>query len=117
MDFDTKGTLTAGFHDCTYEEFYEAFVSAFPSSQRRESIANALLDFSAEVFAVGTPIEFWIDGSYATNKMNPNDADIILFFLQPHMATLGPLWPSFRKKTKQTSTYILRMQYVQKMKK
>ena len=80
MTFEANGVLAPGFHDCTYNGFYAAFVDEFPTSQRRRPIAEALLAFSAEVFAIGEPYEFWIDGSYVTTKINPNDADVILFF-------------------------------------
>lgn len=92
MAFETNGVLPAGFHDYTYDEFCKTFVEDFPTSQRRRMIAEALLEFSREVFAIGVPCEFWIDGSYATAKVNPNDADIILFFQYQHMVQLQPLW-------------------------
>ena len=98
MTFETNGVLPAGFHDYTYDEFCKTFVEDFPTSQRRRMIAEALLEFSREVFAIGVPCEFWIDGSYATAKVNPNDADIILFFQYQHMVQLQPLWQSFRQK-------------------
>lgn len=98
MNFDANGSLPAGFHDLTYDEFYDFFVTGFPSSQRRQLIAESLLDFSAEVFAIGIPCEFWIDGSYATTKINPNDADIILFLQYKDMQSLEPLRSTFRQK-------------------
>ncbi len=90
--------LTPGFHDCTVAEFLAMFVDGFPTSQRRKLIADTLLDFSSEVFSSGIPYEFWIDGSYVTTKVNPNDADIILFLQVPHLNVLGPQCQTFRKK-------------------
>ena len=69
LNFDANGSLPAGFHDLTYDEFYDFFVTGFPSSQRRQLIAESLLAFSTEVFAFGIPCEFWIDGSYNSRKM------------------------------------------------
>lgn len=102
MTFETNGVLAPGFHDCTYDEFYAAFVDEFPTSQRRRPIAEALLAFSAEVFAIGEPYEFWIDGSYVTTKINPNDADVILFFQYQHMNAISPLWNTFRQQYHET---------------
>lgn len=98
MTFSENGVLPAGFHDCTYDEFYETFVDGFPTSQRRKIIADALLEFSQDVFAFGIPFEFWIDGSYATTKINPNDADIILFFQYEHMIAINSYLADFRSK-------------------
>lgn len=98
VTFETNGVLAPGFHDCTYDEFYAALVDEFPTSQRRKPIAEALLAFSKEVFAIGTPYEFWIDGSYVTTKINPNDADVILFFQYQHMNVISPLLSTFRQQ-------------------
>lgn len=98
MNFDTNGMLPAGFHDCTADEFISTFVDGFPTSQRRSLIVEALWDFAAEVFAVGIPYEFWIDGSFVTTKVNPNDADLVLFLQIPHMNVLGPQVVAFRQK-------------------
>lgn len=98
MNFESNGSLRAGFHDCTYDEFYEMFVHGFPTSQRRQLIAENLLNFSKEIFRVGIPYEFWVDGSFATTKINPNDADIVLFWGYQHMTALYPRLNAFRRK-------------------
>lgn len=98
MTFGANGVLVPGFHDCTYDEFCSTLVDEFPTSQRRRLIADTLLDFSSEVFSIGIPYEFWVDGSYVTSKINPNDADIILFFQYQHMNAINPLRDTFRKK-------------------
>lgn len=92
--------LPAGFHDCTVEEFISTFVDGFPTSQRRGVIVNALWDFAREVCDVGTPCEFWVDGSFVTSKINPNDADIVVFLQIPHMNVLGKQTQLFREKYK-----------------
>lgn len=98
MTFEADGMLAAGFHDCDVDQFIETFVNGFPTSQRRSVIANALFDFSKEVFSVGIPAEFWIDGSYVTTKINPNDADLVLFLQIEHMNILNTLTQAFRQK-------------------
>ena len=79
MDFNENGLLQAGFHDCAFSDFWATFVDGFLTSQTRRTIAAAILDFSEELFSLAVPDEFWIDGSYATSKVNPNDADIVVF--------------------------------------
>ena len=88
MDFEANGMLPAGLHDYSVEQFITQFVDGFPTSQRRKQIADALFAFAREIFAYGIPFEFWIDGSYVTTKVNPNDADLALFFHYPDLAKL-----------------------------
>ena len=90
--------LPAGFHDCTVEEFISTFVDGFPTSQRRGIIVNALWVFAREVYNIGTPCEFWVDGSFVTSKINPNDADIVVFLQIPNMNVLGSQIQFFRQK-------------------
>lgn len=61
------------------DAFRKQFVDAFPTSQTRESIFEELTKFLSAVFTICTPDELWIDGSFATSKVNPNDADIVIF--------------------------------------
>ena len=98
MIFEANGALAPGFHDCTYNEFLSTFVENFPTSQRRLLIAKSLVDFSKEIYSIDIPYEFWVDGSYATTKVNPNDADIILFFQHQHIDKIMTLWPVLREK-------------------
>ncbi len=98
MEFETNGLLSAGLHDCTVNEFIDTFVDNFPTSQRRKLIADALWEFVREVFAVGVPYEIWIDGSFVTTKINPNDADLVLFLQVPDINILGTQLVTFRQK-------------------
>lgn len=98
MDFEANGMLPAGLHKCSVDDFIVTFVDNFPTSQRRKLIVDALWEFSKEVFAEGIPYEFWIDGSFVTTKVNPNDADIVLFLQIPNMNVLGKQLTAFRQK-------------------
>ena len=98
VDFNASGRLPAGFHDCTVEEFASKFVSGFPTSQRRKPIFNSMIEFCIELFAQGIPAEFWVDGSYATTKTNPNDADIVVFLHYSHYLILKPIMNDLRSK-------------------
>ena len=98
MTFDANGVLPAGIHNYTVEAFMAMFVDNFPTSQRRRLIADALWDFAADIFSVGVPFEFWVDGSFTTAKVNPNDADLVLFLQIPDMNILAPQWSTLRQK-------------------
>lgn len=98
MDFEANGMLPAGVHDYSVDEFITQFVNGFPTSQRRKQIAAVLFDFAKEIFTYGIPYEFWIDGSYVTDKVNPNDADLVLFFQYSDLTSLKPQIPLLRQK-------------------
>ncbi len=98
MEFDANGMLPGGLHEYTFEQFLIQFVDGFPTSQRRKEIAKALVDFAREIYTYGTPYEFWIDGSYVTTKINPNDADIVVFLQVPSITNILPLRDKIRKK-------------------
>lgn len=96
MLFTDSGVLQAGILDFTFSSLYENFVTKFPTSQRRKTIYGSLVGFLKRVSDVCDIEELWLDGSYATNKVNPNDADILLFFSIENFIKLGPLWPTIR---------------------
>ena len=98
VKFEANGMLTAGFHDCSVQEFIATFVDEFPTSQRRKLIVDSLWEFAKEVFDIGLPCEFWVDGSFVTTKVNPNDADLVLFLQAPNMNVVGPLVNDFRTR-------------------
>ncbi len=67
-----------GFHSLSREEIRKQCVDAFPSSTTRAAIFAGLeivIDFLTSADVTGT---LWIDGSFTTEKINPNDADVIL---------------------------------------
>lgn len=98
MDFDINGRLPAGLHNYTIEEFLSQFVDGFPTSMRRKPIFDAMVEFFRELLVSGIPYEFWVDGSYATTKINPNDADIVVFLQVPQYTVLGSQFNNLRNK-------------------
>lgn len=98
MNFEASGILPAGLHNCSVSDFIATFVDNFPTSQRRKLIVETLWTFATEVLREGVPYEFWIDGSFVTTKVNPNDADIVLFLQLSSMNVLGNKLNDFRKK-------------------
>lgn len=98
MDFDTTGRLPAGLHNYNVDEFLSQFVEGFPTSLRRKPIFDSMVDFFKELLSTGLPYELWIDGSFATTKINPNDADIVVFLQLPQYFTLAPQFNTLRNR-------------------
>lgn len=98
MDFDTNGRLPAGLHNYNVEEFLSQFVEGFPTSLRRKPIFDSMVSFFKDLMPTGVPYEFWVDGSYATTKVNPNDADIVIFLQCHQYVALSPHFGDLRYK-------------------
>ena len=63
--FNEKGLLNPGFSEYKLEEIEKIFVKELSESQTRSNIYNGF--------------EIWLDGSFVTNKINPNDLDLVCF--------------------------------------
>ena len=77
--FNENGVLPPGFFEYKLEEIEKNFVNDFTESQTREKIFNGFKIWIKELLKVVTPEEIWLDGSFTTSKVNPNDIDIIVF--------------------------------------
>ena len=73
-----------GFHDVPFGNLRETLtaflVKPFDDSRRRESQLERLLALLVEVGKVRIFTEAWIDGSFVTDKEEPNDVDIVLWY-------------------------------------
>lgn len=83
-DFDPEtGCLPAPpqFHDATTGDVKDAFVDAFQGSEKRPKISAAYMNHIEKwTPLVGKePREQWMDGSFVTNKPEPNDVDFVTF--------------------------------------
>jgi hypothetical protein len=94
-DFDENGNLPRGIYVCTLEEVVNRFGSGSP--ERRTESAE-LRAFVAWARAAGV-IRLVVDGSYVTNKIAPNDVDLVILpgldyprQEQPAL-TAAPRWP------------------------
>jgi hypothetical protein len=70
--------LRPGFHACDIAGLRRLCVAAFPASITRFRIMerlDALINLINQNRMVG---EIWIDGSFLTSKINPDDVDLIL---------------------------------------
>ena len=85
MILGENGALPAGIHQCTINEFREVFVDGFPTTQRRDELFKKLMSFFSDLIRFDCFPEAFVDGSYVTNKVNPNDIDVVVFL---HYSTL-----------------------------
>jgi hypothetical protein len=67
-----------GFHELSLTEVEKACVSAFDLSQTRKDLMAALELVIEQLNAAGISGNIWLDGSFATEKINPKDIDFIL---------------------------------------
>lgn len=96
MQFNDMGLIEAGLHECDMGEFCEIFINDFVTSQSRTIIFQSLKKFLENIIAKYDLYEVWIDGSYVTNKVNPNDVDIVLFFELNDFIMIGQEWNNIR---------------------
>lgn len=96
MEFNDEGLIKPGIHECSVNDLYEIFVNNFKTSQRREIIFKSLMNFLKQLISHYNLQEVWIDGSYVTNKINPNDVDIVLFFEVNDYVKVSQQWDHIR---------------------
>lgn len=73
---------TTGFNDIDKSDIHDRFVSPFPSSVRRPMLATKLREYIDRLQQLVAPhglnLEIWIDGSFVTEKQEPDDVDIVV---------------------------------------
>ncbi len=71
-----------GFLDLPLGGIHGFFVAPFPGSLKRPLLAQNLVNYIGLLDAIlkphGVSFEVWIDGSFCTDKMEPNDVDILV---------------------------------------
>ncbi len=68
--FDEKGNLPPGIHFCTWEEFKERFGTTLRRQRMIEGLQQAMESLKAARCRT-----IYINGSFVTSKLNPNDFD------------------------------------------
>ncbi|KAF0247375.1 MAG: hypothetical protein FD167_3225, partial [bacterium] len=71
--------LSEGFEDIRLDQLRPIFLDSFPSSTTRENILRKFKNWIQRVKKLNVKCEIWIDGSFATKKVNPRDIDIVVF--------------------------------------
>ncbi len=80
MKVEYPPLLKLGFHQKTLEELREMCVNSFPTSKIRTTIMDNLEIIINELIKNKVEGEVWVDGSFLTEKIEPEDSDILLYF-------------------------------------
>jgi hypothetical protein len=74
--------LDPGFHDLGIDGIRRCCVERFPESITRQRIMVNLSELTQVINQKGINGEIWIDGSFLTQKLNPDDVDLVLVISQ-----------------------------------
>lgn len=77
------GYLPKGIHDCSLDELFESF-SGGSLSGRRAELCRKLIVFVEEIRSTNMAVGLIVDGSFVTQKTEPNDVDLILILRWDH---------------------------------
>jgi len=75
---DFPGLLPEGLHPMTLAGIRKLCVDRFPASDSRNPLMESLEDILHRLDQSGIPADIWIDGSFITQKINPNDVDLVV---------------------------------------
>jgi aspartyl/asparaginyl-tRNA synthetase len=76
-DFNENGYLPPGIHEATMEDFRIRFVDDVEESITRCKVFAGYTDYCRDMLALDILIKQWLDGSFTTRKIDPNDMDVI----------------------------------------
>ena len=69
--------LERGFHPMTLGGLRQLCVTPFSLSKTRPAIMAGLEQLTEDVAGYGIAADLWIDGSFVTEKLDPEDADVV----------------------------------------
>ncbi len=79
-ELTATGYLPVGKFACTPKQVYTHFVAPFPS-ERRQLIFDRWVEYNDRLtnsLSISSLVQ-WLDGSFVTNKAEPNDLDLVTF--------------------------------------
>lgn len=86
LEFNEIGNLHPNKYEVTFAEAKAFSVDAFPESSTRLRNWNGFCNFLQLLIDSGlTNMQVWVDGSFVTNKQDPNDVDCVIY-LKPDVA-------------------------------
>lgn len=96
VKFNENGIIDPGLHTSTISDMCDFLVKGFETSQTRERIFDTFLEFVKTLFDKYEIYEIWVDGSFTTAKINPNDIDIVIFFYLESFKNIIGNWGTIR---------------------
>lgn len=97
MEFNDKGLMEPGFHRICLKDVEQQFVLDFPTSITRKRNFSNFLKWLNSICKEYPIYEIWIDGSFVTNKINPNDIDVVIFFMPKEYLKIASKWNIIRE--------------------
>lgn len=82
--------LPLGWHPMSLAAVRRLCVDRFPDSITRPAIMTGLEYVVGQLNRSGLPMEVWVDGSFVTEKLNPDDSDIAVRFDGPAYEAASP---------------------------
>jgi hypothetical protein len=76
-DFDENGNLPTGIINSSLQEFKHHFIINFKESSTRPVILDGYSRYCDKLLPLNIATKQWINGSFTTNKVNPNDIDFV----------------------------------------
>lgn len=89
QEFLEDGNLFPGIHHYSFSDFEKQFVTNFPTSSTRKRIFNNLKEWLLMLTDILIPRYIWLNGSYLTTKVDPNDIDLVVFYAPEDIIQLG----------------------------
>jgi hypothetical protein len=80
--------LEAGMHNMTLADLKCVFVDPFENLERRKRLLERFEAFINRLKEIQINMEVWIDGSFATQKENPGDIDLVVVCSQDDVNNL-----------------------------
>jgi hypothetical protein len=80
-DFDENGNLPpVGLIRPTIQEFEERFVKEADDRKIRQELFNGYNEYCNNLISLNVSSVQWVNGSFTTKKLNPNDIDVVIHF-------------------------------------
>lgn len=84
-----------GLHPVDEAQLDTHFLHAFSASATRPLLLSGLRAFLAALRRVGVAFEVWLDGSFCTHKVDPNDVDLVVFADAAALNGLPPMQQAY----------------------
>ena len=83
--------LPPGIHPHDLSSFYDLTVAPYPEHTRRHNLWHGFLGLYHRLLKANLHgLEIWIDGSFLTDKFDPQDIDCVLWIPESHINECGP---------------------------
>lgn len=80
MKIDYPPLFAPGIHEVVNEQLEQHFVDPFAIPDHRQRLVDRFRALIKRISGLGLSFEVWIDGSFATEKAEPEDIDALFLF-------------------------------------